>query len=155
MKDFSKNDLSAYLFILNISLCTVTIFLIRQSRAFVLRKKLFSRTDGLYIAVDVIFASQIPLPKSWVLLKPSPKTSTLVAVLTVVPLFLWIKQRERGRSGAFLAVCMLFQRATIAVTLRHKFPLHVPCAIFGIKYLWDSLNHSEPENARSIVPHIV
>lgn len=155
MKDFSKNDLVLYLFVLNISLCTVTLFLIRQSRAFVLRKKLFSRTDGLSIAVDVIFACQLPLPQSWVLVEPNPKTSTVIAVLTVAPLFLWIKQRERGKSGAFLAVCMLFQRATIAVTLRHKYPLHVSCAIFTMKYLWNSLNHSEPDNAQSIVPHVV
>ena len=155
MKDFSKNDLRLYLFVLNISLCTVTLFLIRQSRAFVLRKKLFSRTDGLTIAADVIFASQIPLPQSWVLVDLSPRTSTLIAVLTVAPLFLWIKQQERGRSGAFLAVCMLFQRATIGLTLRHKYPLHVPCAIFAMKYLWNSLNHSVAEDTQSIVPHVV
>lgn len=143
------------MFVLNISVCTVTLFLIRQSRAFVLRKKLFSQTDGLTIAADVIFASQLPLPQSWILVEPSLKTSTLIAILTVAPLFLWITQRERGRSGAFLAVCMLFQRATIGLTLRHKYPLHVPCAIFAIKYLWDSLKHSVAEDAQSIVPYVV
>lgn len=153
MTNFSKTEEFQYLFLLNVALCTIALFFLRRERAFLLKKRVFSSVDSIIIALDVICSAQPPVSKIFLTdTYPEPESSGVIALSTSIPLFLWVRRRENGKSSTFLVVCMLFHRVTLLVLFWKSYPLHMFCVIFGLRYLWKALNFKEPNHT---LPRIV
>jgi len=152
MKEISA-DVIMYLFLLRMSLCMVTLFLVRQHRALLLRRHIFSTFDTVLFAVDAVCAAQPPAPERWGGVDaPGVPASIGVALCTITPLFVWIgRQEKRAPSALVVSLLMLFQRVTTVALWYKLFPLQLANAAVAAKCVWASLqNRDEPTLPRVV-----
>lgn len=154
MSGISDPDIHLYLFLLRLSLSIVSLFFVRQQRALVLRRRVFSKLDPVLFVLDAVCAAQPPIPERvWGEFDtPSVPASIGVALCTTIPLFAWIgRQEKRAPSAVVLSLFMLFQRVTVVALYYKMFPLQVANAAVAAKCVWTSLQSRE----QPILPRVV
>lgn len=132
----------------------VALLLVRQQRALLLRKRVFSKLDTILFALDTICAAQPQIPERMEgeFDTPSVPASIGVALCTTIPLFAWItSQEKRAQSAIILSLFMLFQRVTMVVLRYKMFPFQAANAAVAAKCVWTSLQRPE----EPILPRVV
>lgn len=158
MTEFSDPDILVYLFLLRLSLCILSLFLVRQHRALLLRR-CFSKLDVLLFALDAVCAAQPPIfGRFGKFDAPGVPASIGVAMSTTVPLYLWIGRWEKQTRGAVaVSLVMLFQRVTTFTLWYNLFPLQAANAMVAAKCVWTSLQGQPTPRAPRAprAPHVV